>query len=187
MRLLTLPVTVLVTVLATGLLAACASPPETPSAAPAATLTLHTPLRIPAEAATVRLQEGHPVARQAVREHDPFCIFEIDSVSEAPQTVMPDTFRIVRIAQTIDTLAQAGGAAQAVKAGLFDDVRPTFIYYKTLFRLRSDTQPGVRLLTCLSNQNLPGVYPFMRHLTLEEIRAALGTQFTLTLRAGVTL
>lgn len=177
----------LLILLVANLLTACTSTPENPAAA-SATLTLRVPLTVPADAATMRLQYGQPVARHAVHEYDPFCVFEINSVSEAPQTVAPDTFRIVRIAQTIDTIATFDGAAtRAVKVGLFDDVRPTFIYYKTLLRLRSDTQPGVRMLTCMSNQNLPGVYPFMRHLTLAEIRAALGANFELTLREGVSL
>jgi hypothetical protein len=61
---------------------------------------------------------------------------------------------------------------------MFRDDRPSHIYYKTLFWLQSDKQ-AVRLLSCMSNQNVPGVYPFMRNLTLQEIRAALGPGFRL--------
>jgi len=32
------------------------------------------------------------VVRNAVQEHDPFCVFEIDTVSEQTQTVAPGLF-----------------------------------------------------------------------------------------------
>lgn len=136
---------------------------------------------IPPESATLRLQYGKPVASNAVQEYDPFCVLEINTVSDSPQTVHPDTFRVTRISHSISTIADASGLPYPapIKVGLSSDQRPTHIYYKTLFWLHSEQQPGVRLLTCMSNQNLPGVYPFMRHLTLREIREALGVDFLL--------
>jgi hypothetical protein len=148
-------------------------------------LVLLTALTIPPESATLRLQYGKPVARNAVQEQDPFCVFEINTVSDSPQTVHPDTFRVTRIGHGIDTIADAASALPypaPIKVGLSNDHRPSHIYYKTLFWLHSEQQAGVRLLTCMSNQNLPGVYPFMRHLTLQEIRAALGADFRLELQ-----
>jgi hypothetical protein len=162
-------------------LAGCASPPPNPT--DAGRLTLLAPLAIPAASATLRLQYGKPVARDAVQEQDPFCVFEINTVSDGPQTVRPDSFRITRHSHAISSIAEAALPWPALtRVAWFDDDRPTHIYYKTLFRLESATQPGVRLLTCMSNQNLPGLYPFMRHLGLEEIRAALGADFRLELR-----
>ncbi len=141
---------------------------------------------IPPESATLRLQYGKPVARNAVREYDPFCVLEINTVSDSPQGVRPDTFRVTRIGHSIgtiaDTIAFTTSHPSPIKVGLASDQRPTHIYYKTLFWLRSEQQPGVRLLTCMSNQNLPGVYPFMRHLTLPEMREALGADFRLEIR-----
>ncbi len=141
---------------------------------------------IPSESATLRLQYGKPVARNAVQEYDPFCVFEINTVSDSPQIVRPDTFRVTRTGHSISTIADASGLPYPtpIKVGLSNDHRPTHIYYKTLFWLHSEQQPGVRLLTCMSNQNLPGVYPFMRHLTLREIREALGADFRLEIPSG---
>lgn len=146
-------------------------------------LVLLTPLTIAPESATVRLQYGQPVARNAVREYDPFCIFEINTVSDGPQTVQPDTFRVTRISETVGTIADtvSGSDPAPIKVGMFNDRRPSHIYYKTLFWLQSDKQ-AVRLLSCMSNQNVPGVYPFMRNLTLREIRATLGPAFRLELQ-----
>ena len=162
-------------------LAGCASPP--PATINIGRLSLLAPLVIPSASATVRLQYGNPVARNGVQEQDPFCVFEINTVSDGPQTVKPDTFRITRYSHAISSIADAALPwPVATRVALFDDDGPTHIYYQTLLRLESALQPGVRQLTCMSNQNLPGVYPFMRHLTLDEIRAALGTNFRLELR-----
>lgn len=171
--------------LALLLLAGCAGQPGVNSARDPARLTLLNALTIPPESATLRLQYGHPVARNAVQEYDPFCVFEINTVSDSPQTVNPDIFRVIRIGYRIDTIADAASALPwpvTLRVARFDDHRPSHLYYKTLFWLRSEAQPGVRLLTCMSNQNLPGVYPFMRHLTLAEIRAALGEGFRMEVR-----
>jgi hypothetical protein len=172
-------------VLALLLLAGCASQPGGLAPPDSGRLVLLAPLTIPAESASVRLQYGKPVARNGVREYDPFCVFEIETVSDAPQIVRPDTFRITRIGHSIGGIADTVAAPAypaPIKVGLSRDGRPTHIYYKTLFWLRSDTRPGARLLNCMSNQNLPGVYPFMRHLTLPEIREALGPDFRLETR-----
>jgi len=170
-------------VLALLLLAGCAGAPS--NGPDAGRLVLLAAQTIPPESATLRLQYGKPVARNAVQEHDPFCVFEIDTVSDSPQTVHPDTIRVTRIGHSIGTIADtASGLPYPTpsKVGLFNDDRPTHIYYKTLFWLHSEQQPGVRVLTCMSNQNTPGAYPFMRHLTLQEIREALGADFRLEIR-----
>ncbi len=170
------------------LLAGCASQPGTVAAPDHGRLTLLSALTIPPESASVRLQYGQPVARNGVREYDPFCVFEIETVSDSPRTVRPDAFLITRIGHSIGTLADALASMPHVvprfplapmRVGLSDNDLPSHIYYKTLFWLRSERQPGVRLLACMSNQNMPGVYPMMRHLTLREIREALGPGFRL--------
>jgi hypothetical protein len=160
------------------LLAGCAGAPS--QGVDAGRLVLLTQMTIPPESATVRLQYGKPVARNGVREYDPFCIFEINTVSDGPQTVHPDTFRVTRISETVGTIADtaSGPDPAPIKVAMFDDHRPSHIYYKTLFWLQSDKQ-AVRLMSCMSDQSVPGVYPFMRNLTLPEIRAALGPAFRL--------
>lgn len=142
-------------------------------------LSLLAPLLVPAESASARLQYGHAVPPRAVRDYDPFCILELNTLGDSPQTVAPDTFTITRISQQIEPIAASEARPRAVV--LLGDELPTLLYYKTRLVLHSPRQPRVRMLTCLSNQNMPGVYPFMRHLTLEEMRAALGADFRLEL------
>jgi len=165
------------------LMAACAGLPD-PAAPPLGRLILNVPIEVPADAATVRLQFGRAVARNAVNEFEPFCVFELDTVAERPQTVRPETFDIVRIWRSIDTIAGVAPQVRPVRHVRGDDDPPSQIYYKTLFRLRADRQQAVRALSCMSNQMAAGVYPFMRHLEPGEIRGALGALFTLELPTG---
>lgn len=157
------------------LLAACAGPAPQDQA-DLGRLHLLAPLSIPAASATVRLQYGRPVERNAVQEHDPFCVFELDSVGDGPQTVAPDSFRISAIGHAIDDIAAALPAP--IRVGLGDKDGPSHLYFKTMFRLASAAQPRVRLLTCM--HNVVHQPHRARHLRLEEIRAALGDAFRLT-------
>jgi hypothetical protein len=163
------------------LLTACASGPGVGQTA-LGELRLDRTLPIEPNAATARLQYGRIVARNAVQEQDPFCVFEIDSVSPTAQTVSPGRFEITAVTRSVETLAGMAplrSTWQVRRVSFGDDDGPTHIYYKTTFRLRDGVQP-VRALSCMSNQNASGI-PIMRHLTSGEIRAALGDWFTLRL------
>ncbi len=159
------------------LVAGCAGVP-TPGSEPSyGWLTLREPLTLPAGTASVRLQYGQSVASNAVQEHDPFCVFEIDTVSDTPQRVAPGRFRIVSVHRSEETFAGMP-ALRPWRVAFDSDGGPSHLYFKTHFRLSHETQP-VRMLTCMSNQMMPGIGVFMRHLTLDEIRRALGERFLL--------
>lgn len=147
-------------------------------------LTLRQELSVPPEAATVRLQYGRVVASNAVQEHDPHCIFELNTVRDTPQPVRPQTMFVTDVRRSVTTFSGMPVwptlAFGFGRVGWLDDGGPSHIYYKTEFRLRSDTQPEVRSLTCQSNQMAPGI-GIMRHLTLAEMRQALGEYFSLEL------
>ena len=163
------------------LLAACAGVPDTgpDNAAASRHLVLTRSLEIPPGGATVRLQYGQPVARNGVQETDPHCIFEIDTVSEAAQQVRPDRFPITAIQRKVETFSGMPAPIwHGFGAGLGRNDGPSQVYYITEFRLHSATQPGVRVLTCQSNQNAAGI-GIPRHLTPAEIRQALGDYFRL--------
>lgn len=141
-------------------------------------LILHQAVTIPAGAATLRLQYGRATASNAVQEQDPFCIFEIETVSATPQSVPPGSFPITDISRS--ATAFSGMPALGFAPSFRNDDGPSQIYYKTVFRL-ADAHGSVRALACMSNQNTSGNAPFMRHLTPAEIRGALGQDFTLEL------
>lgn len=167
-----------------SLLAACAHT-QGPAAAATGRLTLNHPLIIPANAASARLQDGKVVAFNHVQEQDPFCVFEIDTVAPAEQIVRPGNFAIMSVYRSVETFSGMPIGITPVffrHVGLGDsDGGPSQIYFKTTFRLKAHDQ-SVRTLACMSNQYMPG-NPIMRHLTLAEIRRALGTWFTLELPA----
>jgi hypothetical protein len=149
------------------------------------TMVLTRPLEIPPDAATVRLQYGGTVASNSVQEQDPFCIFELTTVRPSAQRVEPDTFEVVSVNYSISTIGKAPAPASPfLHVGLGGmDSMPSFLYYKTAFRLRSVQQPHVMAMTCMSNQLLSG-NPAFRYLTLGEIRQALGGLFRVVIPAG---
>jgi hypothetical protein len=142
---------------------------------------LNRPLTIPADAATVRLQYGRIVPRNSVQEHDPFCVVELDTVGAAPQTLQPGRFEVWRVTRSIDPVSAMAPLPlrQVRHVVIDDDGEPTFLYYVTTFRLRAPAQPELRSMRCAWNQMAPGNRALMRHLTLAEIRSAVGDWITL--------
>lgn len=144
-------------------------------------LVLNQALEIPANWASVRIQNGRVVPFGHVQEQLPHCIFEIDTVRETPQRVEPDSFGIVKVVRSESTLAVASsGFFFSVGNASSDFGGPAQMFYKTIFTLHSARQPGVLRMTCQSDQYAAGV-GIPRHLTVSEIRQALGDLFTLEL------
>lgn len=141
--------------------------------APGWAVQLNRPLTIPPDAATVRLQYGRIVPRNSVQEYAPFCVVELNTVRAEAQTLQPGRFEVWRVSRSVSPVAAA--ASPFVKARFVtDDGDPTFLYFKTEFRLRDAAQPDLRGMSCAWNQMAPGNRASMRHLTLDEIRQALG-------------
>lgn len=146
------------------------------------TVQLNRALTIPADAATVRLQYGRIVPRNSVQEQRPFCVFEITTVRSEPQRVPPGVFEIWQVQRRVSTIADAGAPAAPLTVGAlaWGSDSPSFFYYKTEFRLRAASHPNLISVTCMHDQLGPSNYGgIMRHLTLDEIRYALGDWFTL--------
>ena len=141
---------------------------------------LNRPLTIPPDAATVRLQYGRIVPRNGVQEQDPFCVVELNTVGDALQILRPGRFDVLRVTRSISTISAQEASSPFMKARFaFDDGEPAFLYYITAFRLRDAAQPELRGMRCAWNQMAPGNQALMRHLTLDEIRGALGDWMTL--------
>ncbi|MFN3751023.1 MAG: hypothetical protein ACK4SR_06595 [Thiobacillus sp.] len=163
----------------TALLAGCAalqSPdPASPHYAypPGWTVQLERPLTIEPGAATVRLQYGRVVPRNGVQRHDPHCVVELETVADGPQTLQPGRFEVLRVSRsTSEFFVDAGRFYR--HAGYAGEHAPSFLFFITEFRLRDPRQPALRGMTCAWDQLAPGNFPLMRHLTLDEIRSALG-------------
>lgn len=143
------------------------------------TVQLERPLTIPAAAATVRLQYGRIVPRNSVQEHDPFCIVELETVRDTAQTLHPGRFEVRRVTRRVDPVSAAALTPFVSTRLIDDDGDPTFLYFVTEFRLRDPVQPALRGMRCAWNQMAPGNRYLMRHLTVAEIRSALGGWMTL--------
>jgi hypothetical protein len=143
-------------------------------------LSLLQPIDVPPASATTRLQFGRQVARNGVEETEPYCIFELDTVGDAAQRVAPERFAVVAVQRRVQSFAGLPAAHAVRQVGFDPDNGPSHLYFITEFRLRSADQPQVRALSCMSNQMAPGI-AIMRHLTLAEIRQALGGYFAIDL------
>jgi hypothetical protein len=141
-------------------------------------LVLGSALEIPANWATVRLQFGKTAAFGHVQEQEPHCILEVSTVLEQPQRIEPDTFAITRVQRSISELAVVPGLF--IRTAFADDAKPTQMFYKTILTLKSERQPGVLRLICQSDRYAAGA-GIPSHLTVSEIRQALGGIFTLKL------
>lgn len=139
---------------------------------------LERPLTIAAGEATVRLQYGRIVPRNSVQEHHPFCIVELETVGETAQTLQPGRFEVWRVTRSVDPVSAAVATPWVRTRLIEDDGDPSFLYFVTAFRLRDPAQPALRGMRCAWNQMAPGNRHLMRHLTLAEIRGALGGWMT---------
>ncbi len=165
-------------------LAACASPEQQDPASPAylypagIRLVLNQPFEIAADSATARFQSGRIVAPNTVRTAEPYCILEVDSIDAKPQRIEPDTFVVTKVLRSVPEVDAVAGFF--IRNAYADDETPSLRFFKTVFLLHSDRQPGVRSLTCQHHQYAAGTGR-PRHLTLPEIRQALGPWFSLQL------
>jgi len=175
-----------------ALLAACRAAPvafeDSPYAVipPGSTLTLTRDLTIPAERASLSVQDGEVRPYVDVNSYYPHCLLEVERVRDTPQAVKADTFVIEKtLREDIPRLAGGALAAATGTAGNRGRAAGALIIvnggdywtYATHFRLRSERQPEVRSLTCQH-----WVDPtWEKHLTLRQIRQALGGLFVLQL------
>jgi hypothetical protein len=142
-----------------------------------ATLILNRDITIPAGSVRVIYQEGRQV--YAPNEYKPFCKFEVLPLKDVPQQVKADEFLIHRSGWGVDTLLVGlETLPRYARRGWlwFDDDPPSPRIYGTYLYLRSATQPDVYRLLCGHLQDAATV---PRHLTINQIRAALGDTFTL--------
>lgn len=163
-------------------------------------LVLERDLTIPAGRASLYIQGGEVRAYAEIDPYRPHCRLEVQKVLATPQVVKADRFvmekviyeeipRLASAARAPVRLAAAGdlgiaigedpagrrprGWPAAVAFGMADGSSPWT--YATHFRLRSDRQPEVRLLTC-QHWDDPALAV---HLAVRQIRATLGGIFTL--------
>jgi hypothetical protein len=150
-------------------------------------IALNRPIEIPPGRTTAWLQYGRVVPYGPVPEDEPQCVFELDTVRATAQRVEPDSFTVTKVTRNMTEFggltASPGFVRVDMTLGRGGNGSPSWMYYQTVFHLRSENRPQVRSLTCQSNQYAAGVI-ITRHLTVPEIRQALGQWFSLKLPAN---
>lgn len=137
-------------------------------------LRLTRPLTIPANDAGVFIQYGKP--QYSVWQPDryyPNCDFELYSRASHERVVEPDTFTVTRTVRGIDNVM----LAPAVVASSDTGNGAPHENYMTVLYLHSDRQPDVFRMTCQHWED-PNEGD---HLTVKQIRQALGDLFILEL------
>jgi len=144
-------------------------------------LVVNQELIIPAETASILIQDGKVAAGKKVRHYHPHCRLEVRDRKEQPQSVQPDTFVAVKVLDFYEVVlarplqvAQLGTTDQGIMVA--QDASPSFNYITEL-RLESESQPNVSRLQCMK-WNVP---PDSDYVTVEEIRAVLGDLMTIEL------
>jgi len=142
---------------------------------PGTRLILNQSISIPAHSASVVLQGGRVMTGKQINHYHPNCRLEVQKVSDAPQVLQPDEF-LVRRSRHEDRTTWNGNPLQLAGAN-HGNGGPSFVIYQTILELQSVNQPQVRWMTC-EQWGDPAIG---RHLTLHEIRLALGDVMRLVL------
>ena len=141
-------------------------------------LALTQALTIPAEEVSVYLQDGRLLPFAEVNKYYPHCKFEVYTRGATTRTVAPDKFVVTRSLQEESLSAAAGMRHYARLRMAVTGDQPggaPLRSFTTRLYLRSAKQPDVYRLSCAQW----GYPPFDRHVTIEEIRRALGEVITL--------
>ena len=175
------------TLLSTILLGACASlAPQTEDSPfypipEGSRLILNEDLIVPARQLKVYVQ-GARLATDAARLY-PYCVFELRQRQSTPQRIKADTFTIYNVSSYIDYIAGIDNPHRQYASLIFEHSGegPGLVTYATHLDLRSPEQPQVLRMICAILQD----YDISsRHLSIRQIRAALGNTFTLQLPSG---
>ncbi len=164
----------------TFLLTACQTPAPARAQFPAgAQLVLNRPVVIPADRASVWIQDGRTASYGGLDKYRPHCRFEVRSLESRPRTVQPGTFQVRGVQREIEGLL-SGAFPQVAALGMFGGGGgPSPTPYITHIYLRSAQQPDVLSLSCQRWED--PTLGSSEHLSMAEIRNALGDLFSVQL------
>ena len=157
-----------------SLLVGCTAAPvriETGGATPiqlGSTIKLTRSLTIPGGNAAVYIQNGETVSPGSHDQYYAYCRLIMKTLSSAPRTVSPATFRVIDIQQEIEDVQ----LRQLKYAGLGINLSngATADEYSTTFYLKSTKEPDVDRLVCAHWED-PTLSPL--HLNAKQIRDTL--------------
>jgi len=145
------------------------------------TLVLNQQLNIRGDQVAVYLQNGELMQYDEVNFYLPNCKFEIYTMSEQPRTVQADIFEIIKVEDDIESssLQKSTRLAALDNALTFAMLDRSYMFnYATLMYLNSEKQKDVYRITCQHWEDVMDD----RHLTIKQMRQAMGDVFTLNLK-----
>jgi len=146
---------------------------------PGSTLKLNQSIDIAPNSLSVFMQYGRIKPYSAINKYYPHCKFELYTLSENARTVLPDTFKIVRVMDETDMSAlRPAMYASLLTVDGSSDGGSSIVSFTTSMYLKSKTQSDVYRLTCMHWDDLNE----SRYLSIAEMRKAMGKIFTLTVR-----
>lgn len=138
-------------------------------------LTLNKELVIPANLARVYLQGGQVIPANNVDRYSPNCSLEVRTIHTSAQIILPDKFKILGV-KSDEEEASVARPIYAARGFLSNDDGPvSHENWVTHFYLQSANQPDVFRLSCAHWEDPPEA----RHLTVAEIKSAMGNYFSL--------
>lgn len=149
---------------------------------PGSHLNLNQEITVPGGQVGVYLQNGRVINATELNRYLPFCKFELYDMSHAARVVKPDDILVIHSEQQELGWGFASAAPVVVAANGWNvaglESGPSLQSYVKRMDLRSDKQPDIFRLSC----GMWGYPSDLRHVTIAEMRAALGDVFTLRLR-----
>ena len=140
---------------------------------------LHKALTVPGGHTRVFMQRGEVVSKQGFDRYVPSCNFEINTLSDQPREILPESFIVVRVQDETSEVVLNPQSRMLASLALADgDFSPPMIVRSLHLWVASDQQPDVRRLTCRGAfDDMPEAYP----PSINEMRAALGDYASLEL------
>lgn len=153
-------------------------------------LVLNQDVTIPGEQVAIYVQAGKILSYAAVNKYQPNCKFEIYTINQKPRSVLADRFEIIKVIDDIESSAITNNTQLALLDdlpasllarnvhifGIFD--QSEMLNYATLMYLHSAKQKDVYRMTC---QHWESTLDH-RHLSITQMRAAMGSVFTLNIK-----
>lgn len=164
-----------------ALLSGCTHLPNTQGdVKPGQSLILYKPIDIPPQQARRFIQHGQLLTRAELDERYAHCRIEVSSLREQTYVIEPDRFRITRVRNDVEAIAQAKAILLASLGDLpllaMGDDGPAEMMELVMLYLDSPKQPDVLRLVCagkLSDGN-PSDYPDYLRPDLAKINQLLG-------------
>lgn len=144
-------------------------------------LIVNEPITISAGNVKVFIQSGNIKNAYEVNRFYPNCRLEKRTLTHDKDTVVqPDTFLIISIKRESGGYTHLAPQRQFAAAAYVSGGMPNPESYDTVMTLASEKQPDVFRLTCTHLEDPSNAY----HLTLDQIRNALGKVITLEVGTG---